>query len=124
LNYEALFPKLSEMISDEQPEPMKYGMLGEDASSDEEKLAKYLGEVDWSYLKPPYERDCLYFVDGELDMVEVGEAMAADESEKVKAWLKAGDLVKIEALHAQQWEGGEEQFEALVVSPFVLCRPL
>ena len=103
---------------------MKYGLLGEDNSSDGEKLAKFKGEVDWSYLKPHFERDCLYFVDASQDMVKVGEAMAADESEAVKGWMKTGDLVKIEGLHAMQWEDGDQRFEALVISPFVLCRLL
>jgi hypothetical protein len=42
----------------------------------------------------------------------------------VEGWLKSGDLVKIGDLHAAQWEGKAVEFEALVVSPFVLCRPL
>ncbi|MBK1833655.1 DUF2288 family protein [Roseibacillus ishigakijimensis] len=114
------------MISQDpsQPEPMKYAMLGEDTATDAEKLAKFQGEVDWSYLKPHYERDCLYFVDPELDMTTVGEAMAKDDSAAVKGWLKSGDLVKIEALHVFQWEESDTRFEALVISPFVLCRPL
>jgi len=101
---------------------MKYGIIGEDDSSEGDKLAKYTGEVDWSYLKPHYENGVLFFVDAELPITEVGEAIAADEQDKVKAWLKSGDLVKIEALHAMQWEESETHFEALVVSPFVLCR--
>ena len=103
---------------------MKYGRIGEDQATDEEKLAKFMGDVDWGYLKPHFERDCLYFVDASLDLVNVGEAMAGDDSEQVKGWLKSGDLVKIEAIHAFQWEDGKTQFEALVISPFVLCRPL
>ena len=103
---------------------MKYGMIGEDNASDGEKLAKFKGEVDWSYLKPHFERDCLFFVDASLEMTEVGEAMAKDDSEAVKGWMKSGDLVKIEAIHAFQWEDGKTEFEAFVISPFVLCRPL
>jgi hypothetical protein len=113
-------------VSDES-QPLEYTMLGEDTSSTQDKLAKYLGEVNWGYLRPHFERDCLYFVDPSLEMTAVGAAMAEDDSEAVKGWLKSGDLVKIEALHAQQWEEDDESgtlFEALVVSPFVLCRLL
>lgn len=118
------------MISDEEQAgetsegSMKYGLIGEDGSSDSEKLAKFKGEVDWTYLKPHFERDCLYFVDPDLEMTEVGEAMAKDDSQAVQGWIKTGELVKIEALHAFQWEDGKTDFEALVISPFVLCRPL
>lgn len=114
------------MISEGEGEggAMKYGLIGEDHSGDAEKLAKFMGEVDWTYLKPHYERDCLFFVDASVEMTKVGEAMAQDDSEAVKSWMKSGDLVKIESIHAFQWEGSETQFEALVISPFVLCRPL
>ena len=103
---------------------MQYGLIGEDASTDGEKLQKYTGEVDWSYLRPHYENEALYFVDPELGLAEAGLAFTQDEKEKVARWLKAGDLVQIGALHAAQWEDSPTKFEALVVSPFVLCRPL
>lgn len=105
-------------------EKMRDGMLGEDASSPEEKLANYSGEVGWDYLKGPYLNNVLYFIDPALKLEVVGAALTADDKSSIEAWLKSGDLVKIEQLHARQWEGGEQQFEALVVSPFVLCRPI
>lgn len=103
---------------------MKYVMLGEDASSTEEKLAKYTGTVAWSYLAPHFENGSLYFVDPALKLEDVGAAFSSNRKEQVEAWLKSGDLVKISALHAMQWEGTGSEFEALVVSPFVLCRPI
>jgi len=101
---------------------MNYGMAGSDARSSEEKLAKYRGQVTWDYLKPHYETGALYFLDHTIPLETAGSAISQDEKEKVVKWLKNGDLVKIEALHAQQWEAGEQLFEALVVSPFVLCQ--
>ncbi|MEY3395522.1 MAG: hypothetical protein RL346_1758 [Verrucomicrobiota bacterium] len=114
------------MVSNEmsQPERLKYAMLGEDLSSIEDKLEKYTGVVDWKYLAPHYLSGVLYFVDPELSLVEVGQAFSENRKERVEAWLKAGDIVKIGDLHADQWQKGQPQFEALVVSPFVLCRPL
>lgn len=105
-------------------EEMRYGMLGDDNASMEEKLAKYSGEVGWDYLKEHFQNGVLFFVDEELTLEEVGAAISADETAKVTTWLKLADLVKIEKLHAMQWENKEQQFEALVVSPFVLCRPI
>ncbi|MFT7444528.1 MAG: hypothetical protein ACI9AF_001432 [Granulosicoccus sp.] len=105
-------------------EKMRYGMLGEDLTSAEEKLAKYSGQVGWDYLKEHYDHGTLFFVDQELKLETVGAEITADQKEKVAAWLKSGELVKIEALHAAQWVGSEQMFEALVVSPFVLFRPV
>ena len=103
---------------------MRYGILGEDQSSPEEKLAKYSGQVGWEYLKEHFQNGVLFFVDPAWKLEEVGAAISSDCKEKVESWLKSADLVKIEALHAGQWEDSDQQFDALVVSPFVLCRPV
>ncbi len=88
-----------------------------------EKLANDIGTVTWDYLRPHYERSALFFVDPGLSLQEVGEAMADNRRDQVEKWLKTGDLVKIGALHAAQWEHpAEVLFEVLVVSPFVLFR--
>jgi len=106
------------------PEPMKYVMPGGDGSTTEEKLAKYTGQVAWSYLRPHYENGNLFFVDPELKLEDVGAAISHNDKARVEAWLKSGELVKIGTLHAAQWEDATTEFEALVVSPFVLCRPV
>ncbi len=103
---------------------MRYAMIGEDRSSTEEKLEKYTGTVDWKYLAPHYLTGSLFFVDLQLTLVEVGQAISKNQTEKVEGWLKSGDLVKIGNLHAEQWQKGGTEFEALVISPFVLCRPI
>jgi hypothetical protein len=89
-----------------------------------EKLANYTGVVPWSYLAPHAVKGTLYFVDPALTLEEVGTTFSENHAEQVAVWLKSADLVKIEALHAAQWENGETEFEALVVTPFVLCRPV
>jgi hypothetical protein len=106
------------------PEPMKYAILGEDTASVEEKLEKYTGTVGWSYLRPHFLSGVLFFVDPSLPLAEVGRAFSGNEKGRVEEWLKRGDLVKISDLHAVQWEKAGGEFEALVVSPFVLCRPV
>lgn len=103
---------------------MKYVMLGEEASSAHEKLEKYTGTVPWSYLAPHYLSGVLFFVDPSLKLAEVGYAITENHAEKVAGWLKVGDMLKIGTLHAEQWKKESGEFEALVVSPFVLCRPL
>lgn len=107
------------------PQSLKYTMLGGDASTIEEKLAKYKGTVNWEYLRPHYKRGALLFVDPSLTLEEVGAVFAANKRAQVEAWLNAADVVKIGDLHAAQWcPPAEVMFEALVVSPFVLCRPV
>lgn len=92
--------------------------------STREKLANYTGQVPWSYLAPHALKGSLYFVDPGLKLEDVGEAISENRTGQVAEWLKSGDLVKIEAIHTAQWENGETEFQALVVTPFVLCRPV
>jgi len=102
---------------------LEYGMLGEDQQSTTDKLEKYTGLVDWEYLKPHFTAGALIYVDPCLPITEVGLALADDNSKKIQAWLKSGDLVKPSELHAHWWGESKETFTALVVSPFVLMQP-
>ena len=96
----------------------------EDNSSDEEKLEKYSGNVDWSYLKPHFEADSMIYVDPALDLKTAGLAFANDDQAQVKAWLKSGDLVQPCELHAEHWQKSNTHFNAMIVRPFVLAQPI
>jgi len=111
-------------MSEEPPEKLQYNMLGEDQSSESEKIAKYTGDVDWTYLKPHFNNNAMIYVDPELNLSEVAEVFVQDDKQKVQAWLKTADLVKPSSLHAEWWEYDETRFTAVVVNPFVLAQPL
>lgn len=102
---------------------LTYGILGDDAASPLEKLEKYTGEVDWTYLKPHYENGALIWVDPALSITEVGHAFSIDDADRVLAWRKSGDIVTPSEPHAAHWEESQARFIALVVSPFVLIQP-
>lgn len=102
---------------------LKYGILGNDTQSTTDKLEKYTGVVDWEYLKPHFKTGALIYVDPCLSITEVGQALSDDDTHKIQAWLKTGDLVKPSEPHAQWWQKNKESFIALVVSPFVLMQP-
>lgn len=96
----------------------------EDNSSDEEKLEKYSGNVDWSYLKPHFEADSMIYVDPALDLKTAGLAFANDDQAQVKVWLKSGDLVQPCELHTEHWQKSGTKFNAMIVRPFVLAQPI
>lgn len=103
---------------------MEYGMLGDDELSQEEKVAKYTGDVDWSYLKPHFKAGAMIYVDPSLELKEVAQAFIDDDKPKVDAWLKKADIVKPGPQHADWWEYDESRFTAVVCNPFVLAQPL
>ncbi len=102
---------------------MEYGMVGEDGLTMEERLEKYSGVTDWSYLRAACMYDVLYYVDASLELKTVANAFLEDKAEEIKEWIRKGDIVKLEKLHLMHFdEEKEKKFEAVVVSPFVLCK--
>jgi len=111
-------------MSDEKSEKLKYSMLGDDAMTDAEKIAKYTGDVDWEYVEPHYKAGTVVYVDPELDLAKVGAAFAEDDKKQVDAWLKAADILQPGKHHADWWEHDQTRFNALIIQPFVLIQPI
>ena len=101
---------------------MNYQMLGDDSASAEDRIKKYTGEVVWSYLEPHCKSGSLYWVDPALDITAVAAALQADDALQISRWLGVGDLVKVGPLHSAQWQGSQQLFTAVVVTPFVLMQ--
>lgn len=92
--------------------------------SNEDKIAKYTGDVDWDYLRPHFKSGAMIYVDPCLNLQEVALAFTSDDKPKVAAWMQSADLVKPDNLHAEWWEYDKTRFNAVVVTPFVLAQPL
>lgn len=103
---------------------LEFGILGAVPSTPRERLEKYIGEVDWSYLKPHFATGALVYVDPSLSLSEVGHAFSLDDAARVRDWRSSGDIVTPSQPHADHWEECGARFLALVVSPFVLIQPL
>jgi hypothetical protein len=89
-----------------------------------ERLAAFLGEVYWSDLSAHAARDALIVVADDLDMLDVGEAIASDDTARVEAWIRSRSLAKPSAGDLARWPAEPlAVFESLVVAPFVLVRP-
>jgi hypothetical protein len=96
----------------------------EDRLTQAEKLEKYSGEVDWSYLRPHFQAGHMIYVDPSLDLKAAGLAFSNDEQAQVQKWLKYGDLVQPCDLHAPHWEKEKTRFRAMIVRPFILAQPI
>ena len=57
-----------------------------------EELALNIDEAQWQWLKPHLERGGLITVAAALDLAEAGERIAADDSERLAAWITAGKV--------------------------------
>ncbi|APR77700.1 Hypothetical protein A7982_03047 [Minicystis rosea] len=90
-----------------------------------ERLATFLGEVFWSDLAAHAARDALIIVADDLDMLDVGVAVATDDASRVGRWIEEQRLKKPTSQDLARFRAEPEaKFESLIVQPFVLVRPL
>ncbi len=87
--------------------------------------AKLLGEtarIHWEELQPFFARGALLWVAEELDLIAVAEAMASNDTERVRAWLEGGEVAKVGEAKAADLVERKPELWAVVVSPWVLFQ--
>ncbi|HBG06415.1 MAG: hypothetical protein A2075_02060 [Geobacteraceae bacterium GWC2_58_44] len=88
-----------------------------------EELAAKVDVADWQMLRAHLERGGLIFVDGMLDLVEVGVGVAADDVKSIERWIVSGLIGKPAAPQIEQWDAEQgKRFLCLIVSPYVLIQ--
>lgn len=88
-----------------------------------EELARQIDQARWEWLRPHLERGALIVVDALLDLAEVGERLAVDDTNAVQAWLASRMIARPTAEQIDSWNlKPQMQFSMLVVSPFVLIQ--
>lgn len=86
-------------------------------------LADQVDTAQWQWLRAHNERGSLIVVDAMLDLAEVGERVAADDSARVQSWLASHLLLKPTMEQITAWNAVPDTlFSMLVVSPFVLIQ--
>ena len=88
-----------------------------------ETLMASMGPIELSDLGPHLARDAVIVVDRSLDLLDVGEAVARDDKERVSAWVAAALLGKPSLEQLDRWSKTQgAALTALVVQPFVLLQ--
>ncbi len=87
---------------------------------------KLLGEtarISWPELERLFASGRLVRVGPELDLIVVGEAMAADDSAQLKRWMQQEQAGLLDDDTARRWaENPDCDLWALVISPWVLVQ--
>ncbi len=90
-----------------------------------EEMALAVDEAEWDWLRAHLERGGLIVVAQELDIVDVGMTIAADDAVVVNGWIAAGKLTKPSTTEIAVWDGDRaRKFLALIVSPYVLIQEI
>jgi hypothetical protein len=86
-------------------------------------LEKLLDEAEWEWVMPHVQRDVVVVVDPGLDLLEVGVAIASDNTTSVQHWIGEQLLRKPSPEQIVEWAGDRtRRFKALIVQPYVLVQ--
>jgi hypothetical protein len=89
------------------------------------ELAEMVDEAEWEWLAPHAQRSALLVVDGDLDLLDVGVAIASDNIPSVQDWISQQLLYKPSLAKISHWGSTPtKRFTALIVQPYVLIQDL
>ncbi|MBX2823858.1 MAG: DUF2288 domain-containing protein [Gammaproteobacteria bacterium] len=86
------------------------------------RLLQEAGVIIWPELIRHFARGVVIAVDAELDLIEVAQCMADDDTEKVTAWLNQGQVQRASDDMARDWTEREPEFMCVVTAPWVLVQ--
>jgi hypothetical protein len=89
------------------------------------ELAEILDEAEWDWLVPHVQRDAVVMVNPGLDLLDVGVAIASDNTTSVQHWIGEQLLAKPSPEQLVEFGGDRtRRFRALIVQPYVLVQTL
>ena len=88
-----------------------------------EQLVENLDVAEWNWLVPHVKRDAVVIIDQKLDLLDVGVAIASDNTSSVQDWMSRELIYKPSAEQLSIWNGNDtKKFNALILQPFVLIQ--
>lgn len=89
------------------------------------ELAESLDEAEWNWLMPHAQRDVVVIVHENLDLLDVGVAIASDNISSVQHWIEEQLLYKPSPEDKEMWNRSQsKRFQALIVQPYVLVQEI
>jgi hypothetical protein len=87
------------------------------------QLAESVDEAQLEWLKPHIQRDQVVVVHPELDLLDVGVAIARDDVLSVQHWISEQLIHKPFPNELADWNSDQtKRFQALIVQPYVLVQ--
>jgi hypothetical protein len=89
------------------------------------QIAATLDEAELDWLKPHIQKDAVIIVHNGLDLIEVGLAVATDNTLAVQHWVGEQLLTKPAQADLAAWQAQPHQkFQAIIVQPYVLVQAI
>ncbi|WP_375511554.1 DUF2288 domain-containing protein [uncultured Nostoc sp.] len=89
------------------------------------QLTEVLDEAEWEWLIPHVQRDAVILVALELNLVDVGVAIASDNIPSVEQWIDKQLIAKPTIVQVGEWNSDRtKRFNTLIVQPYVLAQEI
>jgi hypothetical protein len=89
------------------------------------QLTELLDEAELNWLKPQIQKDAVVIVHEGMDLIDVGVAIAQNETLKVDRWIGEQLISKPNNDHLAKWhQNPQQKFRAIIVQPYVLVQEL
>lgn len=89
------------------------------------QLAETLDQAEWEWLIPHAKRDAVVVVTPQLDLLDVGVAIAVDNVQSVQNWISEELIAKPTPTQLTSWNSDRtKRFNTLIVQPYVLVQEL
>ncbi|MFM2303429.1 MAG: hypothetical protein RLZZ135_838 [Cyanobacteriota bacterium] len=90
-----------------------------------EQLTEILDEAELEWLKPHIQKDAVIIVDTELDILDVGVAIASDNMQSVQHWIGEQLLIKPSTEILNRWNNQpDRRFQAIIIQPYILVKEI
>lgn len=92
----------------------------------EETKAKLLAETarcPFSELQRFFAQGSLLRVEVGVDLMDVGVALAMDDTSAFQRWIEAGQVANLEDAKAAEWMETDVELWTMVVRPWILVQP-
>ncbi|MDF5725472.1 MAG: DUF2288 domain-containing protein [Rhizonema sp. PD38] len=87
------------------------------------ELTENLDEAEWEWLIPHVKRDAVIVVAAELNLLDVGVAIAGDNLSFVQTWIDEALIAKPSSTQMGKWNSdAKRRFITLIVQPYVLVQ--
>jgi hypothetical protein len=89
------------------------------------ELQESIDQAEWSWLSPHADRDAVIIVSANLNLLDVGVAIANDNTSSVQQWITDQLLYKPSLEQKIIWDQNQsKRFNALIVQPYVLIQEM
>jgi len=89
------------------------------------ELSETIDEAEWEWLIPHVKRDAVIVVSLDLDLLDVGEAIANDNISSVQRWIDEQLISKPSNQQLGLWNSNQQKrFNTLIVQPYVLVQEI